>query len=111
MTDYNKLNRELSDKAEEAREVARLAACKALAVARKCRKTEGSEVAPEIKAEASALGKEAWAARKAAREASAESATARRIACFKALPAKAVPEIDKAALPLKPPSAKRAWEE
>ena len=110
MTDYAKLNRELSDKAEVAREEARLVVCKALAVARKCKKGEnGEEPAPEVKAEASQLGKEAWAARKAAREACAESATARRIACFKAMPAKVVPEVSKG--PLAPPPRKRAWED
>lgn len=112
MTDYAKLNRELSEKAEEAREVARLAACKALAVARKCRKgkeEDAPEPIPEVKAEASQLGKEAWEARKLAKAASAEAATARRIACFRAMPAKAVPEVTKG--PLKPPPSKRAWEE
>jgi len=110
MTDYNRLNRELSEKADIAREVARLAACKALAVARKCRKGEnGEEPAPEVKAEASALGKEAWSARKAAREVAAEAASARRIACFQAMPAKVVPEVPKG--PLVPPPRKRAWEE
>jgi hypothetical protein len=102
MTDYVKANVVATAKAEEAREEARLAACRALEVARKCK----GEVDPQIKAEASRLGKEAWVARKAAKEAAAEAASARRIACFKAMPATPVPEIPASARPLKPPPRK-----
>jgi hypothetical protein len=105
MADCFQENRELSDKAEEAREEARLAACRALEVARKCKKSEGV-VDPQVKAQASQLGKEAWESRKKAREIAAAAASARRVACFKALPATTVPEIPRSALPLKPPTPK-----
>lgn len=101
MSDYAKLNVELSEKAREAREVARQASSRALAVARQCRVKEGETVAPDVKAQASQLGKEAYAARKAAKEVAAEAASARRVACFRALPPKEVPTLPKP--PLKRP--------
>jgi hypothetical protein len=103
-------NRALSDQAEDARETARLAACRALDLARKCKKSEG-EIDPQVKAQASQLGKEAWEYRKKAREIAAQAASARRVACFKAMPATPVPEIPRSALPLKPPKRHSSEEE
>lgn len=103
--DWNKANREASDKAETLREEARLASCAAMALARKCKKGKDGELpSPEVKKQASELGKQAWESRRIAKAAEAEAASARRIACFKSLPAKVVPEIPKG--PLAPPPRK-----
>jgi hypothetical protein len=102
-----KLNQESTKRADEAREVARLSTRVALAAVRKCRAQEGAPEPTEAeRAEASRLGREAYALRKQSKDAAAEAAMARRIACFQALPPKPVPEIPCSALPLKPPSRK-----
>ncbi len=77
----------------------------ALAAARQCK------VDSTAKETASRLGREAWEARKAAKEAAAAAASARRVACFKALPVVTAPEIPRAALPMKPPISIRIDEE
>lgn len=109
--------------AEEARENARLASAKALDLARQCRAPKKEVLDKMTEAEKDSLkreqetirekarieGKRAWEVRKTAKEKAAESAAARRIACFKAMPPK--PEPPPLVRPLKPPMPPKTEEE
>lgn len=112
-SDVFKANEEATEAAEAARETAQVATREALFLARRCRvkkDKEGNEILPseEDKQKARDQGKVAAMLRKNAKEKEAEAASARRIACFKAMPAKPAPP--PLVLPLKPPIAK-PWED